>query len=181
MKSISQFITLFSIALLSACGGDSSSITPLPVNDITEWNLAVDDELLAYTKLQVKTYQSEGFEEVTDGLTASGVSTDLMRVWINNGQAEQYKNLNTTSTFPVGTTVLRVLFDEANEVKKVTATVKASRGTNPASNDWVFAVTDSNGVVAVDDAGKLQMGALTSCNTCHTTRLDTDGLFGLPE
>lgn len=180
MYKHSKTLILLFITALSACGAENSSTTVLPVNDVTEWNLNVDDEILAYTKLQIKTYQSEGFEEVTNGLTSSNISSNLMRVYINNNQAEQYKNLNSNSTFPVGTTILRVLFDDQNEVTKVTATVKASRGTNPASNDWVFAVTDANGVVAWDDDGKFQMGALVSCNTCHTTRLDTDGLFGLP-
>lgn len=155
-------------------------MTPMAVNGITEWNLAADDEILAYTKLQIKTYSSGGYEEVTVGPTASAVSTDMMRVWINYGQADAYKNLGTGSSFPVGTTILRVLYSDMGEITKVTATVKAGTGVNPASNDWIFAVTDADGVVAEDDAGNLQIGALTSCNTCHTTRLDTAGLFGLP-
>jgi hypothetical protein len=188
LKSVQPLLNSFSIFALSAflfagcAGGDVQSESTEIMTTNSEpivWNLAQDDELMAYTKLQMKSYAKSGYIEVTSGLTGSAVSVDKMRVWVSSPQAQNYQNLSLASNFPVGTTVLRVMHDAAGNPKTITATVKAPFGTNPKSADWVFAVADANGVIARDDLGEWRFGALEACNLCHNTRLDTDGLFGL--
>ncbi|WP_422380802.1 hypothetical protein [Marinicellulosiphila megalodicopiae] len=172
-------LIVFASTLTSCLQEDKITEVGFFANQITFWNLSQEDELLAYTKLQIKTYQGDNFKEVTNGETHSSVSNDKIRVWVTSDQAEQYKSLNSDSSFPIGSTVIRVLYNEDNEATKITATVKADKGSNPMSNDWVFAVANTQGVVEVDEHGKWQFGAIESCNMCHTHQDETDGLFGL--
>lgn len=165
------------LCLLSGCSGES---VVSQNTSVIEWDLSEDDEILAYAKIQIKTYDSEGFVEVTNGETDSLVGANKIRVWASEAIADQYRALAVGDAFAAGSTVIRVIYDEASQVKKITAVVKAAPGKNPDAGDWMFIVASPDGVVNVNDNNQWQFGALVECNFCHVNRLDTDGLFGLP-
>lgn len=173
-------IVMVGIFLAGCLGNGQQGSDVITMNDMPmSWDLNQEDELLAYTKVQIKTYADEGYTEITNGGTASAVSSDPMRIWINSDQAQAYRDLNESSSFPIGTTIIRALYDSQGNVKKITAVVKGIEGANPGSNDWMFAVSDHNGVLDSNTTGQLQFGALANCNVCHIQKLDTAGLFGL--
>ncbi|WP_156312511.1 hypothetical protein [Marinagarivorans algicola] len=166
---------LLSLSLVGCTGDRASSHN----NSVITWNMDQEDELMAYTKIQIKTYENEGYTEVTSGNTHSLVTSDTIRVWVNNAAAYDYLTLHQGMHFPVGTTIIRVIYGMDNQPKKITASVKAAANQNPDASDWIFAVADIDGVFMKDNKNHWQFGALEACNACHVNRLLTDGLFGL--
>ena len=95
---------------------------------------------------------------------------------------EYYRSLGTDTPDeepPVGTTIVRELFDAEGEVTKLTMIVKADPEHFPALNGWLFAVFDPDGHLLIEE-GQLQLGELESCVSCHLSKGDTHFLFGLP-
>ena len=165
------------IFIISGCTGKTAltqNTSPMT------WDMSKEDELLAYAKIQVKTFESEGYTEVTTGETDSLVSRDKIRVWVNNDAAEKYKDLKEGDSFSVGSTVIRALYDEHSQINKITASVKAAPGQNPDASDWIFVVADADGFINIDESNQWEFGALEACNVCHINQSATDGLFGLP-
>lgn len=172
MKNV---VLLLSLGLFGCTGGEVVSQN----TSLITWDMDKKDELMAYAKIQIKTFESEGYTEVTNGETQSLVSSDKIRVWVNNAEADNYVLLKEGMQFPVGTTVIRVLYDGDSQPKKITASIKAASNQNPDASDWVFAVSEPNGVLMPDDTDGWQFGALEACNICHINQSATDGLFGL--
>lgn len=173
-----KLLSIFMISIaVSSCSGKDEIVSQHQA--LLKWDMSEQDELMAYAKIQMKSYQEEGFVEVTNGEILSLVGSDPIRVWVSKGVAENYKNLRSDYSFPIGSTVIRVLYDQESNVKKITASIKAAQNQNPDASDWVFAVADARGVINMDQYGKWQFGSMESCNVCHVTRLSTDGLFGL--
>ncbi len=173
-----KLLSIFMISVaVSGCSGKDEIVSQNQA--LLKWDMSEQDELMAYAKIQMKSYQEEGFVEITNGETISLVGSDPIRVWVSKNVAENYKNLRSDYTFPIGSTVIRVLYDEESNVKKITASIKAAQDQNPDASDWVFAVADDRGVISMNDNGEWQFGPIASCNVCHVTRLSTDGLFGL--
>lgn len=172
-----KFLLLVFVLIVGGCSGDAAvSHNNSPI----EWDMSKDDEVLAFAKIQLKTFEDEGFTEVTEGESDSLVSSKKIRVWVNDRATEKYKGLSEGDVFDVGSAVIRVMLDDQSQIEKITAAIKAAPGKNPDANDWMFLVATPEGVVVVDDEGQWQFGALPSCNFCHVNKLSTDGLFGLP-
>lgn len=171
----------FLLVMVLMVGGCTGDAVVSQNTSAIEWDMSKDDEILSFAKIQIKTFEQEGFSEVTEGGTDSLVSANKIRVWVNDNAAQKYKTLTEGDVFEVGSTVIRVILDDQGGTNKITAAIKAAPGKNPDANDWMFVVASPDGVVAVDESDQWQFGALPSCNFCHVNRQGTDGLFGLPE
>lgn len=80
---------------------------------------------------------------------------------------------------PVEAQIVREVLDESGRVVRLTMMAKGPPGYDPTLGDWMFAVTDPDGVPVVDD-GVVQLGRLAACHDCHADRAADDFLFGVP-
>ena len=74
---------------------------------------------------------------------------------------------------------MRAIRDADGRVTKYTALMQRPPGFHPPSDLW-FAVYDSRGELARDEAGASMEGPLVACVTCHLTRADDGFVFGAP-
>ena len=74
------------------------------------------------------------------------------------------------TALPEGTVILRVVRDAAGKVSKYTVLAQREPGFNPPSDLW-FAVYDTEGKLARDATGAPVEGAITSCTSCHLSRV----------
>lgn len=115
---------------------------------------------------------------------SAAVSGAWVDEWVSTSSYAVYSQvrpdqLGSSVTLPVGTTVVRVVTDDAGTPTELTLMVKGPAGYNPALGDWWFGVTDPSGKPATTDAGA-EMGLLTGCYGCHVPRNGDDYLFGVP-
>lgn len=143
--------------------------------------MANDEVLLAF----VRQHRGDGFVRVNDAPYASAVSQSRLNVFVSEFALPEYletapEHDDSEGMIPRGSFVVREIVDHAGEVTKLTALYRGPEGYNPTSGDFWFAVTDPDGKVLVDEAGKAMSGPLESCSGCHSGRASSDYLFGVP-
>jgi hypothetical protein len=81
--------------------------------------------------------------------------------------------LNAKPRFPIGSIIVKekVLNKIGDKVELLTAMVKRESGFNSGSGDWEYLVLDGTG------ANVEARGKLANCQSCHSTRKETDYVF----
>ena len=79
----------------------------------------------------------------------------------------------TKPKFPQGSIIVKekLLDESGGKVELLTAMIKREPGFYPASGDWEYLVLDGEGAT-VEARGKLE-----NCQSCHSTKKETDYLF----
>jgi hypothetical protein len=121
-------------------------------------------------------------EQPLPSLAAPGQQIDL---WVSEHAEAEYLRARPTESgsgikLPVDTGVVRAIRDPDGRVTKYTALMQRPPGFNPPSDLW-FAVYDSRGELARDETGATMQGPLSTCVSCHLTRVDDGFVFGAPE
>ena len=120
-------------------------------------------------------------EQPLPSLAAPGQQIDL---WVSDQAQMEYVRVRPNETgsgiqLPVDSGIVRAIRDPDGRVIKYTALMQRPAGFNPPADLW-FAVYDSRGELARDDAGGLMEGPLATCVTCHLTRAEDGFVFGAP-
>ena len=172
-------------------GGQPAPAGAVPTPDFTS----------ALASLKGLQYQNEPstYTRVSNIFLNQKDETSNVAVWISTPAKDDYLKIKPEDHpdtkpgpgvfLPVGTTIIRAVYDKANmtdltAVTKYTLMVKGPPGYLTGFGDWAFGVTDKDGVPATDMmSGQQELGLVSaSCHLgCHENQRGStnDWLFGV--
>ena len=151
----------------SAAGGEVN--TGAVVEDLNGWAFSTSSTFTHATKTA---YASKAAENA------------WVQEWVSSDVYAAYSSIRPDASgsgvvLPVGTTIVRAVYDAQGQPTELTVMMKGPSGYNPELGDWWFGLADANGVPVTTDGG-VMMGRLTQCYSCHQPRSADDFLFGVP-
>jgi len=166
--------------MVGGCAGIDTG-GALPTTGADAAVTAPDDFDLEMMQIATR-YKSFSKIDNTAYASSLGVGNINLYVW---GDSKDYKLVSPETTgsgitMVVGSVIVREVLDSSGAVDKLTLMAKGPAGYDPTLGDWWFGVLDASGTPAVTD-GRIQLGRLGDCHSCHIPRETDDYLFGVPQ
>ena len=137
----------------------------------------IDEGILA----ALAEYQS--FAKINNAPFASQIAANDVNVFAS---APGYASIHPDSTstavvFPTGTLLVRQVLGSDGSVAELTLMAKGPLSADPEVGDWLYGITDPDGVPLVGSAGSAELGQMPECHSCHVARAACGYVFGVAE
>ena len=138
-------------------------------------------------KSRVKTYDSSGFEKVTETpFPSEAAAGKEIALWISDEGVADYLSATDgegtspdAPALPKGSVIVREIRSESGDVEKLTLIAQREKDFHPQVGGLWFGVMSPDGDYETIQ-GRPEAGAIASCAGCHTAEADTAHLFGVP-